>query len=144
MKISSEKRCDSYNFLDKSTAVQIPVDACPTFVLKRRSFSFVIDKKRRAPRVSFFFALSAVNLSRKRCRFTYRRQAASRAKRVILSGRPKNNRYPLWVAVVFSVRQDLKDERYRATFRWTVATVSDQGEVTPSRDQILSGGLTLG
>ena len=94
--------------------------------------------------MSFFFALSAVNLSRKRCRFTYRRQAASRAKLVILSGRPKNNRYPLWVAVVFSVRQDLKDERYRATFRWTVATVSDQGEVTPSRDQILSGGLTLG
>ena len=45
MKISSEKRCDSYNFLDKSTAVQIPVDACPTFVLKRRSFSFVIDTK---------------------------------------------------------------------------------------------------
>ena len=56
----------------------------------------------------------------------------------------KNNRYPLWVAVVFSVRQDSKDERYRATFRWTVATVSDQGEVTPSRDRILSGRLTLG
>ena len=57
MKISSEKRCDSYNFLDKSTAVQIPVDACPTFVLKRRSFSFVIDIKVFTITAKTFFLL---------------------------------------------------------------------------------------
>lgn len=63
MKISSEKRCDSYNFLDKSTAVQIPVDACPTFVLKRRSFSFVIDKKQPQPRL-FLYTGKSVRLNK--------------------------------------------------------------------------------
>ena len=63
MKISSEKRCNSCNFLDKSTAVQIPVDACPTFVLKRRSFSFVIDKKQPQPRL-FLYTGESVRLNK--------------------------------------------------------------------------------
>ena len=60
MKISSEKRCDSYNFLDKSTAVQIPVDACPLFGLKRRSFLFVIDTLTPQPCVVGFSLPSCV------------------------------------------------------------------------------------